>query len=148
MEIEILKYLDCYDQYGEWQKDLPFLSICNSCQVKQPGIYCSEDITCRNRWRDDCFWKQYQWENDSDYYPSDMEIYNYQDKRILKLAKVEQRPYYYSGIKMRELLLEACNNYDGLLDKGEAFNDALAKIASFGYNVSIKRFKIIINSMF
>ena len=77
-----------------------------------------------------------------------MEIYNYQDKRILKLAKVEQRPYYYSGIKMRELLLEACNNYDGLLDKGEAFNDALAKIASFGYNVSIKRFKIIINSMF
>ena len=144
MEIEFLNYTHCY-QYGEWCANLPFTSICGNCKVN--GVYCALDNRCPNRWRDNCFWTQYQLENDSDYYPSDMDTTNFSNRRILKLKAVAQKPYYYSGQTMwdSEML---CNAYDNSnvrdCDKEEAMSGALEEIAKYGYKISIKRFKAIL----
>jgi hypothetical protein len=147
MEIELVKYINCYSK-GEWKNDIPFHSICR-CEGGFDSPYCSRSKGCLNKLRDDCYWKQYQFEVDTNYYPSDEEVTNYEDKRVLKLKNVEGRPYYMDGSSMLRLIIAAAENYNGPCDDAdEAINDALEEIRMFSYSISKKRFRKILNKYF
>ena len=105
--------------------------------------YCGTLSDCRNRMRDYCFWRQFQYEDSTTYYPSDCDIALWKDKRILKLQSVLRKPYHYSGEHMISILDEAAEfnviNLNGIEDTGNSDNldSALNEIRNFGYSITI-----------
>ena len=129
----LIQFINCYDD-GIWKDDIPYISICESCESDTQ--YCGDICICRNNWRDSCFYRQYRYDSYTDYYPSDTDITIWKDKRILKLKEVTKRPYYMSGEAMLGLLEKSC------LDE-EACDMILNDIRENGYKISIKNFKSI-----
>jgi hypothetical protein len=144
MEELYFHFIHCYRD-GIWIDNMPYISICHKCQNTESGFessYC--DPKCVDKMRDECFYKQYRFESDTDYYPSDFEYNDYKDKRVLKLEKVEERPYYMGGKEILSLFREASRHYSGqYCDADEAFDEALNEIRILNYRISKKRFAII-----
>jgi hypothetical protein len=92
--------------------------------------------------RDYCFWRQFQYEDSTTYYPSDCDIALWKDKRFLKLQSVLRKPYHYSGEHMISILDEAAefNANNGIEDNSDNLDSALNEIRNFGYGVTIFRF--------
>ena len=146
----LLIYRNCY-RYGVWREDVPYLSTCPFENCGRDDIsYCSKSsYKCLNKFRDEYFYRKYQFDSYTDYYPSDEDITKFADKRIGKLMKVKPKPYHWSGEKMIQTMREACETYQGsCCDSDEAWDEALSEIRAHGYNISIKRFKIIFAKYF
>jgi hypothetical protein len=142
----LFKFTDYYRD-GSWNEDIPFISLCpQDSQCMLGDKYCGPLPDCRNRMRDFCFYRQFQYENSTLYYPSDCDIASWKDKRIIKLQSVLRKPYHYSGDHMISILDEAAefNEINGIEDNNDNLNEALNEIRKFGYAINIFRFKIIL----
>ena len=138
MEVDFINFIHCYSE-GLWMpvEHIPYISMC-ACQGKTDDSetsYCGPK--CLDKRRDDCFYKQYQFENDTDFYPSDIDITSFKDKRIIKLEKVEGKPYYIGGKEMLRILDNAAKNYKGPFDNPDyAYDAALDDIRLYNYCIS------------
>ena len=144
-----IEFNDCYHN-GTWRKDVPFVSICGNPNCMFNGLsYCSNADAvpiCRNRLRDNLFRQHFDFENDTDYYPSDAEdLYRYRSKCLKKLLSVQKKPYYMAGRDMYKFILTAADNYSGTFygSGNEAAIAALEIIRSLRYNISVKKWKDI-----
>ena len=146
----LLKFTDYYKD-GSWNEQFPFISICpQNRRCLEESKYCGTLSDCRNRMRDYCFYRQYNYDNSTIYYPSDCDIASWKDKRIIKLHSVPRKPYHYSGEYRISILDEAAefNAINGIEDNNDNLDSALNEIRKFGYSVSIFRFKIILKVYF
>ena len=89
-------------------------------------------------------------ETTTSYYPSDEDTTNWKDRRITKLRAIPGKRYHFSGQEMLDMLSDAADfhRHRGSGTVEDDLHSALDEIRSFGYSISIKRFKVVLETHF